>query len=84
MRKKHVKVTAKVTLCLTYKDLLLPDEYNKKELSFYARVLSTSPAYIEKLITDVVFERESDMILGSLKDVIVNEFTVRNAYDARK
>lgn len=48
MRRKHVKVTAKVTLHLTYKSLLLPDEFNKKELSFYARVLSTSPAYIEK------------------------------------
>lgn len=84
MRRKHVKVTAKVTLHLTYKSLLLPDEYNKKELSFYARVLSTSPAYIEKLIADVVSEKEKDMVLFNLKDVIVNEFTVRNAYDARK
>lgn len=84
MRTRYVKVEAQVNLCITYNDHIIPDEHCDKELFFYARVPSTSPAYIERLITSLVLKEEQNMIFGKLKSVTVNDFKVQNAYDARK
>jgi hypothetical protein len=83
MRRKYVKIKTKVTVRVTY-DGALPDEDCDKELFFYARVPSTSPAYIERLITTSVWMEEKNMVFGKFKGVAVKDFTVQNAYDARK